>query len=113
MNASPLDFLWGTILERVDLDVVRHVLLLTIRVSSASGDTVHTLKCTDLSELRFFSSIPRPWEYAEVTEIHSNVTASGAIQIEILLWSEEAGLVALADSVTLDDRPIIRTASNS
>lgn len=106
MKASQLDALWGSVLDHVDLDIIRQVLFLTIRVSSSSGDTVHTLKCADLSQFRFFSSIPRPWEYAEVTEIHTNVTATGAIQIEIILWSEEAGLVAVADSVTLDDQPL-------
>lgn len=106
MKPSRLDALWGAILDRIDLDVVRQVLVLTIRVSSASGETIHTVECSGLMELRFFSSIPGPWEYAEITEIHANVTPSGACQIEIVLWSEEAGLVAIAETIAFDGEKV-------
>lgn len=106
MKPGMLDALWGATLDRIDLDVVRQVLILTIRARSSSGDRFYTLDCSGLLELRFFSSIPGPWDYAEVTEIHAHVTPSGAHQIEIVLWSEEAGLVAVAETITLDGHHI-------
>lgn len=106
MKPGPLDALWGATLDRIDLDVVHQVLTMTIRASRSSGDTVYTLDCSGLLELRFFSSIPGPWDYAEVTEIHADVTPSGPHQIEIVLWSEDAGLVAVAQTITLDGHPI-------
>ena len=42
----------------------------------------------------------------EITEIHANAAPTGATQIEIVLWSEESGLVAIAGSVTLDGHRI-------
>lgn len=102
MKLDSLNALWGAILDRVDLDVVNHVLVLAIRISSSSGNSVHTLECSGLLELRFFSAIPSPWAYAEITEIHAHGTPSGAQQIEIVLWSEKAGLVIIAETITLD-----------
>jgi len=107
MKPSQLDALWGAMLDRADLDVVRQVLVLTIRVTSSAGNTVHTLECSGLLELRFFNSIPSPWEYAEVTEIHASATPSGAHQIDIVLWSEEAGLVVIAETIRLDGDHIV------
>jgi hypothetical protein len=106
MKPGPLDDLWGATLDRIDLDAVHQVLTLTIRATSSSGDTVYTLDCSGLLELRFFSSIPGPWDYAEVTEIHVDATPSGAHQLEIVLWSEDAGLMAVAQTITLDGHPI-------
>jgi hypothetical protein len=106
VKPSQLDALWGATLHRTDLDILHQALVLTIGVSSSSGDTAHILQCAGLLELRYFSSIPGPWEYAEVTEIHTSTTPSGAHQIEIVLWSEDAGLVVIADTITLDGEDI-------
>lgn len=108
MTSNPLHILWGAILDHVVLDVTNQVLGLTMRVDSSSGQSVHTLECRNLSELRFFNSIPGPWKYSEVTQINSNVNSAGATQLEIILWSEDAGLVAVADSVILDGQEIGR-----
>jgi hypothetical protein len=106
MKSAPLDCLWGAILDHVDLDVVHHVLVLTLRVIDSSKEMVHTLECKNLSDLRFFSAIPAPWKYAEVTEVYANVDEAGRTHVDIVLWSEDAGLVAVADSVELDGERI-------
>jgi hypothetical protein len=106
MKSSPLNMLWGATLCRVDLDMVQQALVLTICVTGSSGNTLHSLECKGISELRFFSSIPGPWEYAEVTEIHSNTTVAGLTQLEIVLWSEDAGLTVVGDSVVLDGQKV-------
>jgi hypothetical protein len=106
MQPGHLEALWGAIVDRADWDVTGHFLAMTILVSSPVGQTVRTLECSGVGELRFFSSIPRPWEYAEITEIHARTTPAGAHQIEFVLWSEDAGLVVTAETITLDGEHI-------
>jgi len=106
MQPGHLDALWGATLDRADWDVPRHFLAITILVSSPAGKTVRTLECSGIGELRFFSSVPREWEHTEITEIHASTTPAGAHQIEFVLWSEDAGLVVTAETITLDGEPI-------
>ena len=106
MKSGHFDALWGAILDRVDLDVTRQVLILMVRTGGFSGDTVHTLDCSGLREFRFSNAILGPWEYAEITEIRASITSSGAQKIEIVLWSEDAGLEIHAETITLNGERI-------
>lgn len=105
MNAS-LDRLWGSTLERLEMDICSQGVALTARVTSAASSTEHRLEFHQVSDVRFFSEIPGPWDYAEITEVHVNGTASGGITAEIMLWSEDAGLVITAASVTCDGQSV-------
>lgn len=103
---NPLDALWGAILDHVDIDITSRLLVISCHVTAGSQAIHHRLEFRALSEFRFFNSIPGQWKYAELTEIHANRTSSGYTHVEIVLWSEDAGLVAIADSVELDGEPV-------
>ncbi len=103
---SRLDSLWGSILDDLSFDVVQHVVTLVLRVSSASGETRHQLEVRGLTELRFFSAIPTPWRYAEVTEIHASKVGDGQVKLEMVLWSEDASLSISGDALSLDGEPL-------
>jgi hypothetical protein len=53
------------------------------------------------------STIPGPWSYAELSEIHVSKFGFDGILLEIMLWSEDAGLSIAARSARLDDAEMI------
>jgi len=71
--------------------------------------THHELEFRGISELRFFNSIPGPWNYVELTEIHVTKAAAGNIQAEMILWSENAELIIVATSVEIDGKSVAST----
>jgi hypothetical protein len=101
---EPLGALWGATLEQVDLDIVSQRFKINCRVEENGRATRHELEFRGISELRFFNSIRGPWDYAEITEIHTAKDAAGTVRAEMILWSENAGLVVVATSVELDGK---------
>lgn len=99
------DALWGGNLKRCAFDPVSHECVLEITVEEHSGITTHVLLCADVTELRFFSDIPSPWNYAEVTEVEAAFDEiTRCWRMEFMLWSEGAGLVLRCAEISLDGR---------
>ncbi len=103
---DPLSSLWGAIIDEISIDITAQALTITCHVTAETRSLHHKLECKSLSEFRFFSAIPGQWNYAELTEIHMNRTSSDEIQLEVVIWSEDAGLTVKAGVVQLDDRPL-------
>lgn len=101
-----LNELWAGIIEDVVLDIDRQTLKVVIKVVESSQAYIHVLECTGIAEFRYYNSIKGPWEYAELTELHASREEHGGIRLEFVLWSEDAGIVAIADSVHLDAKSI-------
>ena len=101
---QPLDFLWGATLEQVDLDIASQRLTIKCRVEDNGRVTRHELRFKEISEFRFSNSIPGPWNYAELTEIHAAKSAAGTVRTEMIIWSESAELVIVATSVEIDGK---------
>lgn len=66
------------------LGAVAHVL---------AGTTHFLITCTSVSDFSFRSTIPEQWTYADVTEVYITPDeATGRQHLEIMLWSEDAGI---------------------
>jgi hypothetical protein len=74
---------------------------LQIDVLDGGTRTKYNLVCAGVSELRFTNSIPDPWTYAEVTEVHASQKAAGKWAVELLLWSNDCELVVTCDGLTV------------
>lgn len=99
------DALWGGSLTGFDFDPVSHDCVLEITVEEQSGITTHVLLCAAVAELRFYSNIPSPWSYAEVTEVEAAFDEiMRCWRMEFMLWSEGAGLVLRCAQISLDGR---------
>lgn len=98
------DSLWGGQLSAVSLDPIVHSLALVIDVVEGGARTTYDLVCSGVSELRFTNSLPDPWSYAEVTEVHTSRTAAGKRMVEMVLWSEDCELVCTCDTITVTPR---------
>lgn len=107
-----LDGLWGGILDRLSVDITHQSLGLDIRVVHGGSEETHRLDLHGVSDLRFSNSIPSPWDYAELTEIHAGPLPGGRIHLEMIFWSEDARLAVDADTATIDGTPVI-THENS
>ncbi len=97
------DELWGGILEAISIEPALHIVSMIVNVNAGARIYRHELRLEGVREFRFFHSSEEPWNYADLTEIHlDRGTADRVWTIDIVLWSEEAGLVARCDSVILD-----------
>ena len=97
------DRLWGGTIAGLSLDVPNQEVTLEINVGHGNELRCHILRFVGVSEFRFFNTIERPWDYAEVTEIHlERQTSSEKLMYDIVLWSEDAGLSGTCSSATLD-----------
>ena len=97
-----LDQLWGAIIDQFDVDLGSQTVVLVGRVTDGPDAVTHRLELREVSELRFRNSIPGPWDYAEITEVHLARSASGGISIELVLWSNDAGISVSAGSAIFD-----------
>lgn len=97
--------LWGGILKSFAFNPVDHECVLEISVVEHSGTTTHMMLCAGVTELRFYSNIPSPWSYAEVTEVAAAFDeTAGCWHVEFMLWCEDAGLVLRCTQISLDGR---------
>ena len=103
---TDLNRLWGSTLTSLTIDIARQKIVVELQLLFGESLTDHIIECSDVSDFRFFSSIPSPWSYAEATEIRASVSDSNQLVLEILLWSEDAGLLIEAKSLTVDGDPI-------
>jgi hypothetical protein len=97
--------LWGATLDKVSIDLLRQTVVLNLHVNDSTASPAtsrHALELRDVTDFHWFNSIPGPWDYAEVTEIRIYSTDSGESRVEIMLWSEDAGLSITAGTVFLD-----------
>lgn len=87
------DDLWGSRLLSVTFDPVTHRCTLDAMADDASGTTAYRVDCQSVVNLSFRSTIPEPWTYADVTEVYVTEDGStGQHVVEIMLWSEGAGI---------------------
>jgi hypothetical protein len=87
------DDLWGGQLTSVEFDPVEHVCVLKVTTNYGGQAAYYILTLKGVVDFRFHSSIPDPWTYAELTELHLEADKQSGLQtVELLLWSEDAGL---------------------
>jgi hypothetical protein len=99
--------LWGGTLENVEIDLLRQKVTLQVYVPNSTAtpaESRHRIEIDDVSDFRWFSTIPGPWSYAELSEIHVSKFGFDGILLEIMLWSEDAGISIAAKSARLDDK---------
>jgi hypothetical protein len=94
------DALWGGQLTAVRFDPVGHSCDLTVRVTTGGTDVNYTVRCDQVTSFEFTNAIAEPWDYAEVTEADLATDASSGLKtLELVLWSEDAGLKLSARSI--------------
>jgi len=103
---SAFDELWAGIIENIELDIVGQTLKMVIKVVESSQANTRVLECRGLSEFRYHNSMQGPWKYAELTELHASWTEPSGIRLDFVLWSEDAAIMAVTDSILLDEKTI-------
>lgn len=102
-----LDDLWGAVLDDLSVELTSQTIRLNAHVTTGSDIVTHLLELRDVSEFRFHSAIPGPWDYAEITEAHLAHSATGGLSIELVLWSEDAGISVHAGSATFNGSSVM------
>jgi hypothetical protein len=75
---------------------------LDLHIVSRISISSHSFHLESVSDFRWFSEIPEPWNYAEITEIHLSRLSSGQLKVDIILWSEDAGIAITARRALFD-----------
>jgi len=94
--------LWGSILDRVEIDLLNLSARLDLHIVSRISTSSHSLHFESVSDFRWFSDIPEQWNYAEITQINSSRLSSDRLQVDVMLWSEDAGITITARRVLFD-----------
>jgi hypothetical protein len=108
--------LWAATLDSLSVDLLQHSVVMNLHVTDSSRSPkvqYHVFELQGVHDFHWFSSIPAPWNYAEVTEIHVRTEGTAGFVVDMMLWSEDAGLVIKAESVLLDGVAQERGAANS
>ena len=94
------DALCGGQLTSVGFDPVTHSCELRVGVTTDGASVEYAIRCDGVAALHFDSTIAEPWDYAEVTDAELATDAtSGLTTLELVLWSEDAGLTVTARSI--------------
>ena len=104
ITAERLEEIWGGRLTRLDFDPVSHRCTPVVEVLDGGRSMTCRIDCEGVADLRFRNAIPDPWTYAEVTEAHLGVEATGAMVLSLMLWSEDAELVVRARHIRLQSQ---------
>ena len=97
------DVLWGGTLLQVSFDVPGECISLTVSVLDNGITTEYLVVCTDVIEFCYVNGLPEKWNYAEVTEAHSNFDpVAGLWQFEALLWSDDAGIMIRCRQMSIE-----------
>jgi hypothetical protein len=95
------DELWGGMLVAVTFDPVAWTLSLGVEVLSSGESRRYALTLDGVDQWRSSRSVPLPWSYAELTEIHVS-DAEGQKLVELVLWADDTVLTARCARVRLD-----------
>lgn len=91
--------LWGSQLIWHDFDVLTHNLRLRLSLLVDEASSLHEIACTGVTRIEFRSAISPPWTYAEVTELCIDSAADGQVVLDVMLWSEDAGITVTCASI--------------
>jgi hypothetical protein len=97
------DSLWGGLLTAIRFDPVGHECRLRVETVLDGVCSIHVVVCHGVTEFRFHNEISESWTYAEVTEANADFDPrSGTWLLELMLWSEEAGLTLRCVKIDVD-----------
>jgi len=94
------DVLWGGTLLALALDPVAWKLSGEIEVLSEGTAHRYAVVLDEVREVRVDRSAPLPWNYAEVTEVHTSTSADGSA-VELVLWEDGTSIRAAGSRLTV------------
>jgi hypothetical protein len=98
------DDLWGGNLVSVTFDPVTWTLRFGVEVLDSDESRRYELKLDGVTQWRSSRSVPLPWNYAELTEVHLSDTEDQVV-VDLVLWADGTTLSARCAGVRLDRLP--------
>jgi len=94
------DVLWGGSLLSLALDPVAWRLSGEIEVLIDGTPRRYAVVLDEIRAMRVDRSVPLPWNYAEVTEVHTSASADGSA-VELVLWENGTSISAAGSHLTV------------
>jgi hypothetical protein len=82
------DALWGGTLTSLAMEPVTWTLSAYVQVTSGNASRQYAVTLDEVQELRANRTVPLPWQYAELTEVHVSPTPGG-VAVEFVLWNDD------------------------
>ena len=98
------DELWGGSLVSVSFDPVAWALRFGVEVLVDGEQHRYELRVDGVTEWRCSRSVPLPWSYAELTEVHVS-DVMGQVLVEMVLWDDSTSLSARCAQVWVERLP--------
>lgn len=99
-------YLWGGVLDSVELDLVRGEAVLAAHIVEEGSTASVSIRCHGLSEVSFTNTVPWPWNYAEITEVYARRVSAG-VRLELTLWVDETTLAVTAEEIWIGDQRLV------
>jgi hypothetical protein len=96
------DELWGGTLLSVAFDPVAWTLQFEVVVLAGEELRRYELTLDGVTEWHSSRSVPLPWNYAELTEIHISAVSDHQLRIEMVLWADDTSLSVRCERARLD-----------
>jgi hypothetical protein len=94
------DVLWGGALTSIALDPIAWRLTAEVEVATGNASRLYTVVLDEVRELRANRTVPLPWSYAELTEVHV-APALGGLAVEFLLWADGTAVSVACSRITV------------
>jgi hypothetical protein len=94
------DVLWGGTLLSLALDPVAWRLSGEVEVVSEGTVRRYAVVLDEVRGMHVDRSVPLPWNYAEVTEVHTSRSADGSV-VDLVLWEDGTGIRAAGSRLTV------------
>jgi hypothetical protein len=96
-----IDELWGGFLVSVTFDPVAWTLRFGVEVHDSGGIRRYELRLDGVTQWWSSRSVPLPWTYAELTEVHVS-DSEDQVLVEMVLWSDDTWLNVRCAQLRLD-----------
>lgn len=93
LQVMDTDALWGGKLTRLTLDPVSWSLRAGVEVNLDGMMHRYELVQEGVKDLHAERDVPRPWTYAELSEVHV-YEADDGLRVELVLWTDGSGITA-------------------
>ena len=98
-----LDPLWASTLDRIDLDLPRHSVVIEAHAVDQGTTTRYQLECAGMTDFYYANEDfnVEPWAYASIEEAELTEMSDGRVQVRLELWIPEWTLTVTATDVQL------------
>jgi hypothetical protein len=98
-----LDPLWASTLDRIEIDLPRHSLVIEAHALDKGTTSHYRLECSGITDFHYANEDlnVEPWDYTEISEAELAKSADDRLQVRLELWAPDNEVWITAADVQL------------